>query len=335
MSSIASAGEANVRVGSGYYDLGDVNSIEDSQVFAKDYGQAKENLHTLGVVAYYPVKSTNTVELDLYHNNLDGMARLMTRMKEQLPDSGNRGKARHCLNSFNDSLFDDDSYELLHQLLRPGRMALHLLEELYPGSSYDTGIGDLVEAHAPSGNAATQWHQDWQLKGHVLCLSVFTHDIGDNCAPMMIGFGNTVIKCTGGKGLVIIRDVAVWHKGSQHTGNVDRIMPSYRFTTPAAQALGYGIRKSLNYNTAAKFPPIIRGVLEKRTRAETPFGKPRWSSDHDKADSIETPVMASPWGIDVCFAGIRLLPCLCFSEVKKFDKKAADENRPSMTVRFM
>ena len=55
----------------------------------------------------------------------------MTRMKEQQPER-NRGKARHCLNNFQDSLF---------------------AEVLFPGSSYDTGIGDLVEAQAPSGNA--------------------------------------------------------------------------------------------------------------------------------------------------------------------------------------
>ena len=112
MSSMASAGEANVVVGSGYYDLAGMDSIEDSQAFANNHVQASEKMRTLGVVAYYPVQSTNTVEHELYHRSLDGMARMMTRKKEQLPESGNRGTARHCLNVFNESLFDNDSYDL-------------------------------------------------------------------------------------------------------------------------------------------------------------------------------------------------------------------------------
>ena len=134
---------------------------------------------------------------------------------------------------------------------------------MWPVSSHDTGIGDYVEAQAPRGNAATQWHQDWHLKKHVICVSILTDDIDDNSAPMMIGFGSIVIKCTGGKGLVVMRDVARWHKGSEHTRTKDRIMPSYRFATTAAQRLGFGIKKNLNHRTTAKSPPIIRVFLEK------------------------------------------------------------------------
>ena len=278
---------------SGFYDLSDVIPIVKSTVFARTYEEAKRMMKTQGVVAFYPVKSTNTCELELFHKNLAGMASLMTRLKEKQP-KGNRGKDRHCLNNFSNSLFEEESYELLREVLRPGRTTLHLLEELFPGSSYDTGIGDLVEAQAPSGNAATQWHQDWNLKEHVICVSILTDDIDDNSAPMMIGFGSTVIKCTGGKGLVVMRDVATWHKGSEHTGKQDRIMPSYRFATPAAQKRGFGIKKNLNHRTTAKFPPIIRGVLEKRTRAPTPFSMQVLSDDHNQADVLTTPAVDSP-----------------------------------------
>ena len=299
MASIASASGAGGRGSSGFYDLCDVVSIVNSTVFATNYEEAKRMLKTQGVVAFYPVKSTDTCELELFHKNLAGMAILMTRLKEKHPE-GNRGKDRHCLNNFSDSLFTEESYELLRELLRPGRFTLHLMEELFPGSSYDTGIGDYVEAQAPSGNAATRWHQDWHLKGHVICVSILTDDIDDNSAPMMIGFGSTVIKCTGGKGLVVMRDVATWHKGSEHTGTQDRIMASYRFATTTAQKLGFGIKKNLNHRTTAKFPPIIRGVLEKRTRAPTPFSMPVWSDDHNQADVITTPAVASTW--DKAFA---------------------------------
>ena len=133
-----------------YYDLSDVIPIDESTVFASTYEEATEMMKTQGVVAYYPVKPTNTCELDLFHKNLAGMASLMTRMKEKQP-KGNRGKDRHCLNNFSDSLFTEESYELLRELLRPGRFTLHLMEELFPGSSCDTGIGDYVEAQS------TEW----------------------------------------------------------------------------------------------------------------------------------------------------------------------------------
>ena len=229
---ITSASGASAIRGSGDYDLSDIIPIEESPVFARTYDEAKEIMQKYGVVAYYPVQSTNRCELRLLHQHLAGMAGLMTRLKEKNP-KGNRGKDRHCLNDFNDSLFKDESYELLRELLRPGRYTLHLIEELFPGSSYDTGVGDYVEKEAP-GFSATRWHKDWALEGHVICVSILTHDIDDNSAPMMIGFGATGIKCTGCIGLVIMRDVAKWHKGSMHTGTKDRIMPSYRFATEAA-----------------------------------------------------------------------------------------------------
>ena len=59
------------------------------------------------------------------------------------------------------------------------------------------------------------------------------------------------------------------------------------------------------------------------------------SSDHAKADNIKTPAMDSRWGKGVCVAGLRPLAYLFISDVKKVDKTAADEKRPSMTVRLM
>jgi len=176
---------------------------------------------------------------------------MMTRLVEG-KSKGNIGTDRHCLNDFNSSLFETPSYEVLRGLLLPGRYTLHLLQELHPGCSYDTGIGDYVIAGAPSGNAATQWHQDWHLPNHCICVSILTDTITDDDAPMMIGFEDLVLKCTGPKGMVIMRDVSVWHRGSMHTGSRNRIMPSYRFATAAAHALGFGIKKNLRYRTAIK-----------------------------------------------------------------------------------
>jgi hypothetical protein len=319
------------------YDLADVTPIEKSALFATTFEEAKIIMKNQGVVAYYPIDCTNTFELEQFHTNLAGMAGLMTRLTDK-KSKGNRGKDRHCLNDFSDSLFKEESYELLREVLRPGRCTLHLLEELFPGSSYDTGIGDYVKAKAP-GSSATMWHQDWHLEGHVICVSILTDEVDDENAPMMIGFGSTVIKCTGGKGLVVMRDVAKWHKGSMHTGSKDRIMPSYRFATTAAQKLGFGIKKSLNHRTTAKFPPIIRVFLEKRTRGPTPFSMAVWSDDHNQADVITTPPVASTWGQRVCSvastwgqricsAFLRVVPCLFCNEMKKGDKKPVDDKKP-------
>ena len=129
-------------------------------------------------------------------------------------------------------------------------------------------------------------------------------------------------------GLVVMRDVAKWHKGSEHTGTKDRIMASYRFTTTEAQKLGFGIKKNLNHRTTAKFPPIIRGFLEKRTRAPTLFSMPVWSDDHNQADVITTPAVASPWGQRVCSAFLRVSPCLFCIEMKKGDKKPVADKKP-------
>ena len=113
-----------------------------------------------------------------------------------------------------------------------------------------------------------------------------------------------------------------------HTGTNDRIMPSYRFATTAAQKLGFGIKKSLNHRTTAKFPPIIRVFLEKRTRGPTPFSMAVWSDDHNQADVITTPPVASTWGQRVCSAFLRVVPCLFCNEMKKGDKKPVDDKKP-------
>ena len=104
-------------------------------------------------------------------------------------------------------------------------------------------------------------------------------------------------------------------------------MASYRFATTTAQKLGFGIKKNLNHRTTAKFPPIIRGVLEKRTRAPTPFSMPVWSDDHNQADVITTPAVASTWDKAFARPSYEFYPA-CFSEMKKGDKKPVDDKKP-------
>ena len=90
---ITSASGASAIRGSGDYDLCDIIPIEESPLFARTYDEAKEIMQKYGVVAYYPVQSTNRCELRLFHQHLAGMAGLMTRLKEKNP-KGNRGQAK-------------------------------------------------------------------------------------------------------------------------------------------------------------------------------------------------------------------------------------------------
>ena len=138
---LSSASGAGGSGGSGFYDLGDVVAIKDSKVFATSFAAAKEAMQRVGVVAFMPVRDSDTIELGMLHRNLDATALMMTRLMEG-KSKGNRGTDRHCLNDFNSSLFETPSYEILRGLLLPGRYTLHLLQELHPGCIYDTGIGD-------------------------------------------------------------------------------------------------------------------------------------------------------------------------------------------------
>ena len=323
---------------SGYIDLGALGCIVKSKVYAENIEDAAAIMQRYGLVAYTPIKNMDKgfclYELELYNETLDRVAILLRRLVDETPHA-NRGGSRYCLNDFNNSLFLQESYDVLHQILRPGRFTLHLLQDQFPEAVYDTGLGDYVCAGANGGVAATQWHQDWDLPGHVICVSVFAHEITDYDAPMLIALGDEIIKCTGPKGTILMRDVAVWHKGTAKTGNVDRIMPSYRFATIHAQRLGYGVSKKLKPRTAAKFPPCIRKFLAKRIH-EMPLSG-IWqapiatSDDHNiEEEHAVAPVLDETVGKRLRSALLKLCPCLNIMEEKKIfskhdKKKPADE----------
>ena len=286
-----------------------------------------------GRTAFMPVKDTNITEKTSFHDCLDGMADMMKRLLQEMP-AANRGQGRYCLNNFSTSLFDPASYETLRQLLHPGRITLHLLLTKFPGCTYDTGLGDYVVARAPSGNAATQWHQDWDMAGHCICVSVLTGDIGDDDAPMLLALEDQVVKCTGRKGMVIIRDVSVWHRGTAHMGVNDRIMPSYRFATADAHRVGYGMSKVLRKRMSEHFPPVIKTFLEKRTRPQTVYP----SMSIPQVASLEDDAIAPPAHVAMTNRIIRFV-CMC-TDLKKQkrkpaeDKKPAEDNKPAEEARW-
>ena len=323
---------------SGYIDVCALDCITKSKVYASNIEDAAAIMQRYGVVAYNPIKNKD-YEQEIYHETLDRVGILLRRLVAETPQA-NRGESRYCLNNFNNSLFEQESYDVLLQILRPGRLTLHLLQDEFPEASYDTGLGDYVCAGANGGVPATQWHQDWDLPGHVICVSVFTHDIKDCDAPMLIAFGDEIIKCTGPKGTILMRDVAVWHKGTAHSGIVDRIMPSYRFTTIHAQRLGYGVSKKLKKRTADKFPPCIRKFLAKRIH-EMPLSG-IWqapiatSDDHNKEEEhVVAPVLDETVGKRLRSAFLKIFPCLNIVQEKKIfskhDKKRPADEKPEGT----
>ena len=199
------------------------------------------------------------------------------------------------------------------------------MQDLFPGSSFDTGIGDYVAAEAPGGNAATQWHQDRHLPRHVICATILTAEIGDSDAPMLIAANDHVIKVTGPKGMVLLRDVSIWHKGTAHSGDMDRRMASYLFCTVAAQELGCGVSKRLNRRTADKFPPVIKSFLSKRTRPGTASfammtQESTLSSDHNQAEAFQRPAQEQPYSV-FCPS------CFIFLTQKKEDKEKRDDKK--------
>ena len=314
-----------------------LDGIHGSKIYADSMENATTILRKYGAVAYTPV---NGSEQELYNQSLDRIAILLRRLAMEQPHA-NRGLRRYCLNDFNKSLFLQESYDVLNQILQPGRYTLHLLNE-FPGAEYDTGLGDYVCAGAGLGVPATQWHQDWDLPGHMICVSCFCADITDADAPMLLALGDEIIKCTGAKGTIVMRDVAVWHKGTAHLGNADRIMPSYRFSTLHAQRLGYGLQKMLNQRTAAKIPPCIRKFLTKRVRepALSTIWQPSksMSDDHnveEYADAV-APVLegtVASIGKRIWSALLNSFSCLGTSEKKPADdrptEKQLQESRPS------
>ena len=322
--------------GSGYIDLAALDGIHRSKIYANNMENATAIMRQYGVVAYTPV---NGSEQELYNQTLDRMAILLRRLVMEQPHA-NRGLRRYCLNDFNKSLFLQESYDVLNQILQPGRFTLHLLQDEFEETEYDTGLGDYVCAGAEGGVPATQWHQDWDLPGHMICVSVFSADITDDDAPMLLALGDEIIKRTGAKGTIVMRDVAVWHKGTAHLGNADRIMPSYRFSTLHAQRLGYGLQKMLNARTAAKFPPCIRKFLRKRVRepALSTIWQPSksMSDDHNVEEYAVAPVLegtVASIGKRIWSALLNSFSCLGTSEKKPADDKPKEkqlqESRPS------
>ena len=142
---------------------------------------------------------------------------------------------------------------------------------------------------------------------------------------MLIAANDHVIKVTGPKGMVLLRDVSIWHKGTAHSGDMDRQMASYRFCSATAQKLGFGVSKKLNRRPADKFPPVIKSFLSKRTRPGTASfammtQESTLSSDHNQAETFQPHAQEQPYSV-FCPS------CFIFLTQKREDKKKRDDKK--------
>ena len=109
-----------------------------------------------------------------------------------------------------------------------------LLKTIDPTLKLESWGGGVVLPGAPNSNA-TKWHQDWQYSNLVVAVSVFLHPITEEDAPLWIATPDKQVCCVGPPGRLLVRDVATWHRGSEHLGATARALPAYRFTSAKAR----------------------------------------------------------------------------------------------------
>ena len=100
------------------------------------------------------------------------------------------------------------------------------------------GIIKLTGAGLPA-SVATEWRQGCEVPNYVLCLSLLVNDVENTDAPLWIATQEDQFQCSGLKGLVILRDVKTWHRGSLHKGDSPRIPPCFRFPIAVVRLTGY------------------------------------------------------------------------------------------------
>ena len=148
-------------------------------------------------------------------------------------EKGNRGELRHCVNAPG-NVNDDAFYNLFSYIMEPGRILYNLLKAIEPTLKLEKLGGDVVLPGAPNSDA-TKWHRDWELSNLIVAVSVFIHPITVVDAPLWIATPDKQVCCVGQPGRLLVRDVATWHRGSDHLGVTARALPTYRFTSAKAR----------------------------------------------------------------------------------------------------
>ena len=97
-------------------------------------------------------------------------------------------------------------------------------------------------------------HSDWRgVSSAVVAVSVYVHDTVDaDRAPLVLYTKNTnrQVVCTGSKGMVIIRDVDIIHRGQINNSPHLKAVPCIRFFLPNALRQDYNPVRFLTYDQA-------------------------------------------------------------------------------------
>ena len=100
-----------------------------------------------------------------------------------------------------------------------------------------------------------------------MSVSVSLDDISETDAPIWMATHDAQIPVVGPRGLVLVRDVATWHRGSVHAGLQPRALPAFRYSTDICREVdSTSTRKVIRNRTFFKFHPHLRPFLTARVR---------------------------------------------------------------------
>ena len=132
---------------------------------------------------------------------------------------------------------------------------------------FDRLGGEVVAPHARFDAKSCSPHSDWRnVPNAVVAVSVYVHDTVDvDRAPLVLysKFHNCKVVCTGQRGMVIIRDVDVIHRGSVNHSRDLKAVPCLRFFLPAALRQEYYPSRFLTYDQALELANNNIDILEK------------------------------------------------------------------------
>ena len=143
-----------------------------------------------------------------------------------------------------------------------------VMEELFGDAWwFDRMGGEVVAPHARFDENACSPHSDWRnVPKAVVAVSVYVHDTVDvDRAPLVLYSKDTNYKvvCTGQRGMVIIRDVDVIHRGSVNHSRDLKAVPCLRFFLPNALRQEYYPARFLTYDQALELANNDTYIMEK------------------------------------------------------------------------
>ena len=132
---------------------------------------------------------------------------------------------------------------------------------------FDRMGGEVVAPRARFDEKSCSPHSDWRnVPNAVVAVSIYVHDTVDvDRAPLVLysNYDNCKVVCTGQRGMVIIRDVDVLHRGSVNHSRDLKAVPCIRFFLPNAVRQEYVPVRFLTYDQALELSNNDPDIMEK------------------------------------------------------------------------